>query len=79
MATITASDVMKLRQMTGVSMMECKKALLKTEGDYDAARRDFKQALFLRQNAGATDAQLESTLLAIDAAERRRTREVVAS
>ena len=37
MATITASDVMKLRQMTGVSMMECKKALTKTEGDYDAA------------------------------------------
>ena len=37
MATITAADVMKLRQMTGVSMMECKKALVKTEGDYDAA------------------------------------------
>ena len=37
MANITASDVMKLRQMTGVSMMECKKALTKTEGDYDAA------------------------------------------
>ena len=37
MANITASDVMKLRQMTGVSMMECKKALMKTEGDYDAA------------------------------------------
>ena len=37
MANITASDVMKLRQMTGVSMMECKKALIKTEGDYDAA------------------------------------------
>ena len=37
MANITASDVMKLRQMTGVSMMECKKALVKTEGDYDAA------------------------------------------
>jgi len=37
MANITAADVMKLRQMTGVSMMECKKALLKTEGDYDAA------------------------------------------
>ena len=37
MANITASDVMKLRQMTGVRMMECKKALLKTEGDYDAA------------------------------------------
>lgn len=41
-------------------------------GDYDDARRDFKRALFLRQNAGASDEQLESTLLAIDAADRRR-------
>ena len=37
MANITAADVMKLRQMTGVSMMECKKALQKTEGNYDEA------------------------------------------
>ena len=49
------------------------------EGDFEAARRDFKRALFLRQNAGASDAELESTLLAIDAAERRRARAVVAS
>lgn len=41
-------------------------------GDYDAARTDFKRALFLRQDAGAADEQLESTLLAIDAADRRR-------
>ena len=37
MAQITASDVNKLRGMTGVSMMECKKALVQTDGDLDAA------------------------------------------
>ncbi len=37
MAQITATDVNKLRSMTGVSMMECKKALVKTDGDIDAA------------------------------------------
>ncbi len=40
--------------------------------DYDGARADFKRALFLRQESGAPDEQLESTLLAIDAADRRR-------
>jgi len=48
-------------------------------GDYDDARTDFKRALFLRQDAGAADEQLESTLLAIDAADRRRARTSVAS
>lgn len=42
-------------------------------GDYEQARADFKRALFLRQEAGAADDQLESTLLAIEAADRRRT------
>ena len=37
MPQITASDVNKLRTMTGVSMMECKKALVGTNGDIDAA------------------------------------------
>ena len=41
-------------------------------GDFDAARADFKRALFARQSTSAPDDQLESTLLAIDAAERRR-------
>ncbi len=40
--------------------------------DFESARKDFKRALFLRQDAGAADEQLESTLLAIDAADRRR-------
>jgi tetratricopeptide (TPR) repeat protein len=41
-------------------------------GELDAARADFKRTLFLRQEAGATDDALESTLLAIDAVDRRR-------
>ncbi len=44
--------------------------------DFEAARVDFKRALFLRQDSGATDAQLEAALLAIDAADRRRARSV---
>lgn len=44
--------------------------------EFDSARRDFKRALFLRQESGAPDEQLESTLLAIDAADRRRSRAV---
>lgn len=34
---ITASDVNKLRQMTGVGMMDCKKALVECDGDFDKA------------------------------------------
>ncbi|MGI6878929.1 hypothetical protein [Microbacterium sp. gxy059] len=41
-------------------------------GDYDGARADFKRELFLRQEMGADDEQLEITMTAIEAAERRR-------
>ena len=37
MATITASEVNKLRQQTGSGMMDCKKALVEANGDFDAA------------------------------------------
>jgi elongation factor Ts len=37
MTTISASDVNKLRQMTGAGMMDCKKALTEANGDIDAA------------------------------------------
>ena len=49
------------------------------DGDFDSARKDFKRALFLRQESGASDDKLESTLLAIDAADRRRAAASVAS
>ena len=34
---ISAKDVQKLREMTGVGMMDCKKALTESEGDFDKA------------------------------------------
>ena len=34
---ITAQDVNKLRKMTGAGMMDCKKALVESEGDFEAA------------------------------------------
>lgn len=37
MSEITASDVKKLRDITGAGMMDCKKALTESNGDMDAA------------------------------------------
>ena len=37
MTKITAADVKKLREQTGAGMMDCKKALVKTDGDFDKA------------------------------------------
>ena len=37
MAKITAAEVNKLRQTTGAGMMDCKKALVEAEGDFDKA------------------------------------------
>jgi len=37
MATITAAEVNKLRKQTGAGMMDCKKALVEAEGDFEAA------------------------------------------
>ena len=52
MANITALQVKELRQMTGVGMMECKKALVETDGDIDAAvkiLRERGQALAVKK------------------------------
>lgn len=37
MANITAAEVAKLRKMTGAGMMDCKRALTETEGDFEQA------------------------------------------
>ncbi|WP_029035771.1 translation elongation factor Ts [Salinimicrobium terrae] len=37
MANITAAEVNKLRQATGAGMMDCKKALVEANGDFDSA------------------------------------------
>jgi translation elongation factor Ts len=40
---IKASDVAKLRQMTGAGMMDCKKALVEANGDFDRAQEIIRE------------------------------------
>lgn len=37
MAAISAADVKRLREVTGIGMMDCKSALTEADGDFDAA------------------------------------------
>ncbi len=39
MATIRSEDVQKLRLETGIGMMDCKKALIETDGDFARAKQ----------------------------------------
>lgn len=48
MANFTNADVMALRQKTGVGMMDCKKALVETNGNIDEAIK------YLREKGMAT-------------------------
>ncbi|MFI3314909.1 MAG: translation elongation factor Ts [Rikenellaceae bacterium] len=40
---IKAADVAKLRKMTGAGMMDCKKALIEAEGNYDRAQEIIRE------------------------------------
>ena len=51
MANITAKDVSTLRERTGVGMMDCKKALVEAEGDFE------KAIVILREKGLATQAK----------------------
>ena len=42
--TITADAVKQLRERTGAGMMECKKALVETNGDLDAAAENMRKS-----------------------------------
>ena len=43
MANITASAVSELRKATGCGMMDCKKALVEAEGDFEAAKKILRE------------------------------------
>jgi elongation factor Ts len=58
---ITADSVKQLRERTGAGMMECKKALVETQGDLDAAAE-------LMRKSGLAKADKKATRVA---AERR--------
>jgi elongation factor Ts len=58
MANITAADVNKLRTITGAGMMDCKKALVEAEGDFDKAIENLRKK---GQKVAANRADRESS------------------
>lgn len=58
MANITAAEVNQLRKMTGAGMMDCKKALVEAEGDFDKAIEILRKK---GQKVAANRADREST------------------
>jgi elongation factor Ts len=58
MTKISAADVMKLRKATGAGMMDCKKALVESEGDFDKAIELLRKK---GQKVAANRADREST------------------
>ncbi len=58
MANFTSADVMKLREATGVGMMDCKKALVETNGNFDEAVK------YLREKGMAGAAKKASRIAA---------------
>jgi len=48
MANITAADVKKLRQETGAGMMDCKKALEATDGDFSKAQEILREKSLIK-------------------------------
>lgn len=69
--SIKASDVKKLRDKTGAGMMECKKALVETDGDFAQAEKKLKElglAAAAKRSGRATDNGRISTLITADKA-----------
>ena len=64
--TISAADINKLRQATGAGMLDCRKALTETNGDFEAAID------WLRQNTKPGDRILAIEELAILPSEWKR-------
>ncbi len=58
MATITAADVNKLRTLTGAGMMDCKKALVEADGDFELAIENLRKK---GQKVAANRSDREST------------------
>src|SRR5580704_5925933 len=58
-ATITAADINKLRQTTGAGMMDCRKALVESDGDFEKAidylRKKGQKVAALRSDSEAKE------------------------
>lgn len=70
--SISASDVNKLRQMTGAVLMDCKKALAETGGDFEAAI-DFLRKKGAKISANRADRTAsEGAVIAITSDDRKK-------
>ena len=62
---IAAKDVQKLREMTGVGMMDCKKALVQADGDFDKAIEWLREKGLAAQTKKAGKVAAEGVSMAI--------------
>jgi elongation factor Ts len=71
-SSINAADVNKLRQMTGAGMMDCKKALTESNGDFEAAI-DFLRKKGQKISANRADRKAsEGAVIALTNADRTK-------
>ena len=59
---ITADSVKQLRERTGAGMMECKKALVETQGNLDAAAELMRKSGLAKADKKATRVAAEGTV-----------------
>src|SRR5882762_1870759 len=69
--TITADAVKQLRERTGAGMMECKKALVETKGDLDAAAELMRKQGLAKADKKATRVAAEGVIVVQKAADGR--------
>ncbi len=69
--SISAEAVKTLRERTGAGMMECKKALIETEGDLDAAGEILRKAGLAKADKKAGRIAAEGTIASATAADGR--------
>src|SRR5580704_4771552 len=64
-ATITAAEINKLRQTTGAGMMDCRKALVESDGDFEKAidylRKKGQKVAALRSDREAKEGAIIAT------------------
>src|SRR5579871_7062273 len=68
---ITAETVKQLRERTGAGMMECKKALVETQGDLDAAAELMRKQGLAKADKKAARVAAEGVIVLEKAADGR--------
>src|SRR5688572_20988888 len=68
---ITAESVKQLRERTGAGMMECKKALVETKGDLDAAAELMRKQGLAKADKRATKIAAEGVIVLEKSADGR--------